>query len=474
MNTLAGTTALSLALLCTTASAQIRWEASLDAALEDAKELKTVVMVALNMPGEPASDELEAEHYKDKVIRELSKHSVNLIYHVGPTGSSNPDERRVRESFLGATAGDPVAVPHHLFLDPREEGGKLISSVAYKLTKGQLEWIWVDAIQKVNPEFEWELSDRARAPEGMRVNGAEGGTGDMPPSEEELKSALKEIKKNGGGRGGRGRGANWMRTLELFNVIVRSPEKPALKYAETSLRAIGGGFLRSALRTIGDKSPEIWWTIASPYLESRSRSTREEAARALEKLAAPKSLSPLKKAWKSESDDKVRGRMLRALASAGPTDKTVTKTLGKVLQKDKSPDVRAQAAAAVSVLENPEVVRKHLETALEDEHAKVRTAAAYAIASRRDKDLAAILQKKAANERDAEAKEWMQKAIEVVEGGELRAFRAFVKDVLGDRTQTAEQNLRDMWNRRNRDNDGEEDGEGDTDKDGGGRRRRGR
>lgn len=467
-----------LGVLCaSTASAQIRWADSLADALTQAAADNTIVMIALSMPGERASDLLENGHYRDSRLGQLSKHSVNLVFRVGPNGEFDTDERLVRERYLGAGPDTSVAVPHHLFVKPVGDG-ELISSVAYQLTEGQLEWIWVDAIRTVQPTFEWELSDAARAPERMKKAGVTAGDETPePPTEEEVEHALAEIKKSSGG--GR-RGGGWMRSLEHVGVIVRSDEKAAIKWATTTMRSFGSTIAQRVLRTVGEYSPQPWWTFAASYLEDRSEEAREESARALEQLAAKKSLSPLKKQLRAEKSDTVKGRLIRALAAVAPSDNGVASTIGKVLSKEKSAEVRIQAAAAISVLEKPDAVRKHLEAALEDKNDVVRSAAAFAIASRRDKELLPLLESAAARERNNEAKRWMTTAKSVVETGELEPFDDFRKNVLGDRLDRQGLDLESAWRnargRRGGDDDGEEDDDsGDgagADDDGRGRRGR--
>lgn len=442
------------------ARAGISWsDARLATALSTAAGQNSIVMVAINMPGERASDAIRDEHYKDSHLGKLSQSSINLLIEVGPEGSANLDEPIVRERYLKVANDALVAVPHHIFIDPREEGGKVISSVPWLLTEGQLEWAWVDAIRQLQPDFEWELSDKARAPEELERDGANGaGAPDLtPPTDEEVEHALAELKKGGMGR----RGGGWGQMIQHYNVIIRSDSKAALKFAETSMRSFVGRnrFSERILRVIGDFSPPAWHAVVSPFLEDREAGNREEAARALEQLGEGKATSKLTKAYRTEKEDPVRGRLLRAMAKVGPADKGVIKTLERVISKDRVEAVRVQATAAASCIEDPDAAEKLLRKALSDESGAVRAAAAYAIASRRDESLLPMLEEAASAEKDTEAKGWLDTGVEIVKSkGELEPFDSFVEGVLGDRKKREPLDANAMRGGRGGDDGGEGNG----------------
>ena len=140
------------------------WQRSLDAALERAVANNQVLFVALVMPGERGSEAV-IEHYRDDRIRKIARECVSFRVDLGQGRRPSDDGRVVLERYLGAAPRDPVAVPHHVIVHP--DGKTVLSSAAYQITAGQLEWLIVDGIRQVDPAFAWDLGERARPPEGL-------------------------------------------------------------------------------------------------------------------------------------------------------------------------------------------------------------------------------------------------------------------------------------------------------------------
>src|SRR6185436_149263 len=117
-----------------------------------------------------------ADHYKDPVITKLTTNTLNLFCSRFDHGSGDQPckrcgtvpcsahmaiEKAVRAKILKPADGGDVVSPQHVFLDP---DGKVILSVQYEITKGELEWCFYTALKKVDPAFNWTLSASARAP----------------------------------------------------------------------------------------------------------------------------------------------------------------------------------------------------------------------------------------------------------------------------------------------------------------------
>ena len=153
------------------AHGQIQWATSLDDALEKAKAEKRVIFVAMNMDGERANDEIAADHYKDPILVKLSRNTINLFcsnnLHKKSGGCTRckgttcaahrKSDFDVRRKILGVDGDAALVAPQHLFVSPE---GKVIHSAAYFITKGELEWMWVDAIREIQPTFDWAPGGR--------------------------------------------------------------------------------------------------------------------------------------------------------------------------------------------------------------------------------------------------------------------------------------------------------------------------
>jgi len=415
--------------LAQTLSAQgVRWTPSFEDALQQAKTERKVVMLAFNMPGERANEELLADHYKDSHLGKLSLQTINVFCSQSPTPSvpgvnanqQQAAETRARLQVLKIGPGEDVIAPQHVFLDP---DGTILSSIAWRVTKGELEWSWVDAIRKVDPNFVWQLSPGARAPGKLGFGRVESGKNDKPPTKAEVDEALKELKK--------ARGGIW-RNLREFQVVLRSDQPEAMTYVTATLNGLPDGAAARAIDAMGYSSPKAYHTVVSPYLANRDEETRYAAAAALEQFAEPKALPALLKQWKEEKVERVRGRLLRAMASSAPSHKEVIAQIDKILAKESSADLRAQAVLAGALLEDRTKVHELLAAALRDSSAKVRATAGFALASRREADFALRLEESANREEDPETKAWLEAAAKVVRGGPIDPFKNFLERVLGE------------------------------------------
>lgn len=406
----------------------IRWTASFDDALARAKAENKVVMLAFNMAGERANDEMVADHYKDGTLGALSLLTINVFCSIstearvaGVTPSQQQAaEQKARLQVLKIGPGEDVIAPQHVFLGP---DGVVLSAVAYRVTKGELEWAWVDAIRKVDAKFEWQLSAGARAPARLGFGAVERGQNQKPPTKAEVAEALKEVKKSRGGLLG---------NLKSVELLMRSDEPEAIAFVDSTLKGIPAGFVSGAIDTIGMISPKAYYAVVASWLGDRDEAVRYAAAGAIERLAEPKAVPATLKQWKVEKVDRVRGRLLRAMASSGPTSKDVIAQIDKVLAKEPAAEVRAHAVLALALVEDKTKVREGLAAALRDPSAKVRSTVAFALASRREAEFALRLEEAAAKEEQPETKAWLEEAAKVVRGGDASAFKNFLERELGE------------------------------------------
>ncbi len=414
--------------LLTPAVAQIRWTPRFDEAMQVAKAENKVVLFAFNLAGERANDEMVADHYKDPVLGKLSQFSVNVFCSIateprvpGVTPAQHQAaEQQARLQVLKIGPGEDVIAPQHVFVGP---DGTVLSAVSYRITKGELEWAWVDAIRKVDPKFAWELSTAARAPTRLSFGAVERGENGKPPTKEEVAEALKEVRKSRRGAFG---------NLAEIELLMKSDHPDAIGFIDSTLKGLQANWVTGALDTMGMISPKAYHTVIGGYLTNRDESVRFAAAGALERIAEPKAFAALAKQYKLEKDDKVRGRLLRAMASSGPAQKETLAQIDKLMAKEPNVEVRAQALLALSQVDDKAKVQEGLRSALRDPSSKVRSTAAFVLASRRDAEFALTLEEAAAREEALDTKAWLEAAAKVVRGGDGAEFKNFLQRELGE------------------------------------------
>ncbi len=397
------------------AQGKVHWATSLANALAEARDKNTIVMIAINMPGERGSDMMQPVYANDAVAK-LSKQTVNLLFSVSPDASTSEDERTVRERYLGLKPEAWAIAPNHIFIDPAGEG-KLLSSVTHAIRAGQLEWMLADAIKKVRPDFKTQLSGTARAP-GNLLYGRADARGTEPPSSEQVAEALAEIKKTK-------RGVS--RHKDHFDMILRSPEKEAIKFVEVTLRSRSSRAQRTLLK-IGSLSPSCWWKLIVPYSSHKDPEVRAAAATALGQLGEKKALKSIAKQCKKEKDDTAFKQQIIAMAVLCPKNRGVVATIKKVLTKSKSEQRRIAATISAGIIAERIVSTELLRLALSDSSGNVRSAAAYSIATRRDQDFLPTLEAAIKKERSSTTKALLEAAVAVIQGGERKAFRTFIRE----------------------------------------------
>ncbi len=434
--------ALLVALLAPALAAPtLDWRASVDEALAEAKRDGKVVFLAINMDHERANDWMVETHYRDPTIRKLAARTVNLFAsrfdHGGadrcprvgggpPCAAHVAIDKRVRREFVPVEPDGSVIAPQHVFLAP---GGEVLLSVPYQVTVGELEWCFVAAIRRVDPEFAWTLSKAARAPkrlvaDGIPVPEEEGPPPELPPTEEEVDAILERSKKTA------------RATRADLDRLVRSEEKRAVEFVRKQASSgWSGGVgrpLGNLLRTIGERSPESWWTFVAPFLEDHRPVVRRQAAVALEQLAVEKSRSKLLARWRKEDDVGVRGDVLRALAGVAPSDRKVIALVEEQSEKAREPSLRAAAVVAAAHLEDREVVLGICRRSLGSDLPEVRAAAAIVAAVRREAELRPRLDELALLEESAVAKAALEAALRVLDGGHARLLRPALRDLFDE------------------------------------------
>ena len=428
------------------AAPTIDWQPDVATALELAKAGSKPLFVAINMDGERANDEMVRVHYKNATIGKLCARTANLFASRFDHGSGNRPcprsggitcaqhmevEKEVRRLFLGGREGPEVIAPQHLFIGPEN---KMLLSVPYSITVEQLEWCLVTAIQKLDPEFPWTLSGAARPPRRLVMEGV-AKVGELvpqvPPTREEITEILSQLKKVGPRQAGPD-------TISLVGRLMASDDKRAMDYIKSMLRTTffsrgGSDRLERTLHTIGQHSSPSWWQVVEPFLADSRLPVRCEAAVALEQLAEPKSLGALLKQWNKEKESDARKELIRAIAGAGADSRKASSMVSEQARKAKNVDLKATALVASARLNDRQLVRDLALEALTSEEPRVRAAAAYVVAIRREMDLKKPLEERALMEEDPDAKEALEAAIEVLNGQEATRLDPTLRKLTGSK-----------------------------------------
>jgi len=421
------TTPALLCVLSASGVGQINWSTSLAQARDEARSQRRPLLVVTYLADTRGAVQM-LEHLADRDFVRLAGETLQVFVEVNVRPDPPPRRRGGSRLPKGLSPGDVAALrellevpndrflvaPQYAFLDPE---GKVIASVAERVTKGELEWLWVYACKQVDAQYDRALSEAARAPaklmlgEVAKWNGAA-----PPPTEAEVKELIAELRKSWNFRGGG--------NLASLAGLLRTHDKSAMDYVEDSLR--GRGYTRRmTLSGIERLSPRAWYRVVLPVLGHRNEDARQQAAQTLESLAHPKALPALRKQWPKEEDEAVQGGLLRAMAASGPTDRRVLSLVAKALEKSESEDLRAHATLASGLLEKRDAVTDNLARALQDPSAKVRSTAAYVIGWRRDRELVSRLATAAGVEGDVTVKELLEAAEAAVSGASLEVLEKF-------------------------------------------------
>ncbi|NRA98036.1 MAG: hypothetical protein HRU14_17705 [Planctomycetes bacterium] len=401
--------------------------------------------LAVNMTGERANERMLANVYTEKKIEELAELTLNIVATNCWQGSKasacrafkplTPEELReldiqIRENILRPDDQGYVVAPQHVFLSP---GGSVILSVPYEVTAHELEWCFVTAIQTTDPESEIKMSAKARAPKRLilgDVYDVSMGTAGRILTREEVLELIDQLRR-GILRGGE--------RASAFRSIITADEPEARDFALDELRGSaagsangggrggrgggggGGGGGRGGgggggggnnqdrrpqvLHQIGVNSPPSYWEVVVEFIGDSKDEVRNEAAVALEQLAAPKSYRSISSALRKEKVVEIEKNLLRALGATGAEEKSARSMLLKVAKKDREALLRVNAIVSLGYLLRDEEVVEFLTETFRSGEPREQAAAAIAMGLSREEEWLSVLDPKsaAAEEGDEEA-----------------------------------------------------------------------
>jgi len=440
-------------------AASIAWDHEYEAALARAAKEKKPVFIAINMDGESANDRMAQKVYTDARIAALSASTVNVIasrFDHAPQGKPctrfagltciehKHVDGSVRGGLLKADDGGYVIAPQHVFLGP---DAKVLLSVPYEITTDELEWCFVTALKAVDPSAPVTMPPSARAPRRLIMGAVFDpksiqGANLAPPTRDQVLVLIKELKAAMWGEG---------REEKILRVML-SDEPEAVEFIGEELKVnifgrkgwIGGdpgnpGAGKNGdrqtrlLHTIGVLSPQVYWTVVADYLSNDDEILRNEAAVALEQLAAPPSLKAIFSALPKEKSPKVKKDLMRAMGSAGASDEKARKPLLKSATTEKDSIVRINSIVALGWLSPGADVNKQLAETLESgATVEERSAAALAMALSRNEAWIPFLEKAGGPDANPELKKYVEPALQLLHGGSNGLLRTPLKTLAHD------------------------------------------
>lgn len=473
---------LALGSMSAPAGGGLTWDRVYEDALARAQIEDRVIFVAVNMDGERANDRMADVVYENSLIRRLSESTVNLVASAATHSKSGKTCRRfgeltceehrrvdisVREKVLEPSEEGYVVAPQHVFLDP---AGEVLLSVPYEITVPELEWCFVTALTAFDPSASVKMSSSARPPRRLIMGDVlnMSNSTEQPPTREEALELIEEVRRGLLGGGERRR---------ALQRIMMADEREAIEFITAELRrgtgrgrgggggggrgggagGLGGGGLGGSqenqrdpnerlaqtLRQIGTISPPSYWEVVAEYATSSSTRVRSEVPVALEQLGAPAALKVIRTARRKEKDSDIAKNWLRALASCGPADSKVRKTLLKqagLKEKGAKEDLlRTNAIVSLGLLTRSDEVDERLVELLEDEQGADRSAAALAMGITRNVEwketLEAVLTQQEQAQEDEQDEELLgtcRAAVQALEDGDLGSLRRSLRGIAGD------------------------------------------
>jgi hypothetical protein len=440
-------TACVLLLAAAPSYAQIQWQKTLESALTSGKETNKVVFLAVNMDGEKANDRMATKMYAEKEVVALAARTVNVVAsaaeHAAATKTCTRfpgvyclDHRRVdmeaRKDVLKADASGMVIAPQHVWLSGN---GQVLLSVPYEISKDEMVWCFVTALQKLDPKSDVVMPSTARAPQRVVMDGVfdpSAAEAAAPLSKKELQELITKVKK------GMPEEERWA----AIQRILACDDQEAVDYIETELRSGSGGGRggggggggrggggggaaggsakhRRIIKAIGISSPQIYATLVHEFVGNFDPEMRIEAAVALEQLAAADSTKVLEKQLQEEKDPKVQKDLIRALAACGSKEAKVRKDIVRRARSEKDLLVRRNAIFALSNFAPDGDCLAVLDAVMQSGSDEDKRTAALALAIRREEAWRGALDEQVKTAVDGPVKTTIEAALAVSNGADL-------------------------------------------------------
>ena len=182
---------------------------------------------------------------------------------------------------------------------------------------------------------------------------------------------------------------------------------------------VGPSRIDGAFGYVGTWSTVLYLDLLERFSGHNRPSARAQIAVAYEQIGHSDGLAVVKKALKKEKDDEVRAEWVRALGACGRGDKSTSKTLVRLAEKEKNTRVRRNAILALGhVLPEKGALEALMELATEGD-GDDRWAAVLALALGRATDARELIAGMNEGEDDEVVLKIIERSLRVLDGGNL-------------------------------------------------------
>lgn len=435
----------------------ILWQPTLDAAFDAAQEGQTIVFLAVNMDGESANDEAAKRLYHDKDFLPVASQVVSVVAsrfeHGGSTckrfgtitcADHQDVDKKARANILKPGLDGEVIAPQHVWLAADRT---VLLSVPYQVSKRELIWCTVTALNKAYPDKQVPMPQGARAPRRLVMDGVtdSGSTdGIRPLSEAEVEETVKQLRS----------GADWSERARLVTSLIATDHPDAVEAVTKELLGAnvrgGGGRGRGAdellgrlndakkalLGRIGVYSPPAYWEAVATQMDSEDPEVRMAAAVALEQLGAQDSLKIIKERLRKEESLDIQAALYRAQGTGGAGESSARSSLMSVVKKKKAEQVlKINAYFALGNHASDKAVAKQMNVVVSEGHPLERQAMILGLAFARNDAAAESLFSGLGDQQDKLApntRKALELAQQVFEGGNLSLLAELIEEVCGD------------------------------------------
>ncbi len=374
---------------------QIDWIASWPEALRRSRSEKKPLFVAFNQDGEVASDALVKLYHDEKLV-EKSRFFICVVCSVAKhTEWANESGLATCERFGAIACADHLGC--ETLASSELIGTNLVLTPQHVISTGEGRVLARRAFQLTLPEL-LKLMDGA-----LRLAGAPGAPASGDPKVDAARAAelLHESEKAG----------PWRKDEHIKALAEIGSEVAHNALLDYMAKKTGDDETRTAiierLAVSGD------YLMLEPLRKLTKEGKSHVALSAVDglgKLRLPDAIEDLKKLINVFSAGNDQGRVIRALAACGRTDKGVRDI---VLKRARTTDqnVRAHSLVALGLLESCPEIDELLKRALDDKVTNARACSAYAVGKGRHVECKAALEKLAATETNVDLKDLAESAL---------------------------------------------------------------